>query len=223
MRPTPAGPVPSTSTARTTPRTTIAPDTVICTQMRTMTMDRFPSRPMVVKPPAISCRRPPRLPASPRRSAPPARIRATSTAEARNITVVTTNIVSTLVVATTRPPIAGPTRNARLSIVLEAPLAAVSSAGWSVREGSQASWAGRKTQPTSGASVARTRTTHVGASRTRATTAAATRAARTSVDTRSTPLREIRSTTELPRGVATAMSASRIPAHRPTSGAPPSR
>ena len=135
----------------------------------------------------------------------------------------TTNIVSTLVVATTSPPIAGPMRKARLSMVLDAPLAAVSSPGWDVSEGSQASWAGRNTHPTSGASVARTSTTQAGASTTRATTAAATSPARTRVETRRTALRERRSTTVEPKGVATAMRASRTPAQSPTRAAPPSR
>ena len=175
MRPTPAGPVPSTSTASTTPRTTIAPETAICTQMRTMTITRLRSRAMVVKPPAMSRRSPPEvLPtggatvglAVPSRagsgSPAPGSMRATRPAATRNITAVTTNIVSTLVVATTRPPMAGPMRKARLSIVLDAPLAAVSSPGCEVSDGSQASWAGRNTHPTSGVRVASTRTTHAG-------------------------------------------------------------
>ena len=48
MSPTPAGPVSRMSTAKTTPRTTMAPETVIWTQMSTMTMTRLPSRAMVV-------------------------------------------------------------------------------------------------------------------------------------------------------------------------------
>ncbi len=126
-------------------------------------------------------------------------MRATRPAATRNITAVTTNIVSTLVVATTSPPMAGPMRKARLSIVLEAPLAAVSSPGCEVSEGSQASWAGRNTHPTSGIRVASTSTTHAGASTTSATTAATTSTDRTTVDTSSTALRDSRSTTEAPR------------------------
>ena len=128
-------------------------------------------------------------------------MRATSPAATRNITAVTTNIVSTLVVATTRPPMAGPMRKARLSIVLDAPFAAVSSPGCDVSEGSQASWAGRNTHPTSGTIVASTSTTQAGASTTSATTAATTRPDRTRVDTSSTALRDRRSTTEAPSGV----------------------
>ena len=54
----------------------------------------------------------------------------------------------TLVVVTSSAPKAGPRKKARLSIVLDAPLAAVSSSGRRVSDGIQAICAGRKTQPT---------------------------------------------------------------------------
>ena len=61
-------------------------------------------------------------------------------------------------------PMAGPRKKARLSMVLEAPLAAVSSSGVLARDGIHAICAGRNTQPMSELSVASARIASVGAS-----------------------------------------------------------
>ena len=97
----------------------------------------------------------------------------TRTADSRKVAALRRKTTSTLVVDTSSAPSAGPTKKARLSMVLDAPLAAVSSSGRRVSDGIQAIWAGRKTQPMSESSVATTRMTAAGASMNRQTVATA--------------------------------------------------
>ena len=130
---------------------------------------------MCAKPPPISLSTPP-LPPPPSSSVSASSVAGTSTsratgwmpetrnAERRKVAALRKKTVGTFVAVTSSAPSAGPMKNARLSMVLEAPFAAVSSAGLLVSDGIQAIWAGRKTQPTRAARVATTRTDQVGAS-----------------------------------------------------------
>ncbi len=192
MMPTPAGPVSRISTANVTPETIVAPATTVCAHTRTATIIRSRSRRMCRKPPAISANAPttssgppePRSPSSSAGSSSPGvgpaigRMPHTRNADSTKVAALSRNTTSTLVVVTRRAPRAGPTKKARLSMVLEVPLAAVSSSGREVSDGIHAIWAGRKTQPTTESRVATTSTAPTGAPVTRqavATTASPAR------------------------------------------------
>ena len=106
-------------------------------------------------------------------------------------------------------------------MVLEVPLAAVSSSGREVSDGIHAIWAGRKTQPTTESSVATTSTTPAGASITRQTVATTASPARSTSLAMSTVLRGSRSASTEPMGEAKAMSSRRTAPQTPTRRAPP--
>ena len=98
---------------------------------------------IVEKPAKASCARRRSASRSTRsRGGAAARILATKTAESRNVAAVTEKTASTLVVASRRPPSAGPAKLPTAAIVLMATLAAVSSSGLRERVGSSADWAG---------------------------------------------------------------------------------
>ena len=120
-----------------------------------------------------------------------------------------------------RPPKAGPTKKARLSIVLEVPFAAVSSSGVLTRFGSSAATAGRKGAATRAVHVARTNTTITGASRQIRTAAARTRPPRMRSLVTITRLRGKRSANVEAKGVTTAMRISRTVPQMPTAATPP--
>ena len=145
----------------------------------------------------------------------------TRNAERRKVATLRKKTVGTLVAVTSSAPSAGPMKNARLSMVLEAPFAAVSSAGLLVSDGIQAIWAGRKTEPPRAARVATTRTDQVGASTSTRTAATATRQARTRSEPMRIALRGRRSASDEPSGAATAMSRRRIAPQMPMSLTPP--
>src|SRR5947207_11870899 len=69
--------------------------------------------------------------------------RATSSADERKTTAVSPNTILVLVTAKRMPPIAGPTKLARVAIVLAATFAAVSSSGVRASDGNAAACAGR--------------------------------------------------------------------------------
>ena len=144
-------------------------------------------------------------------------MRATRPAATRNITAVTTNIVSTLVVATTSPPMAGPMRKARLSIVLEAPLAAVSSAGCGSARAARRLGGPKTTRRAGPGSRARGRPTR--GRRPAAPRPPPRRAPTDQGGHEQHALARKRVDERGPEGVATAISASRTPAHRATLGA----
>ena len=86
----------------------------------------------------------------------------TMTADRTKVSALTAKTAATSATASRNPASAGPTKNARLSTVLETPLAAVSSSGVFTSDGVSASCAGRKAVPTIGERVASTKTTAAG-------------------------------------------------------------
>ena len=226
--PTVWGPDSSTSTANTTPRTIVAPATTVWAHTRMAIIIRFRSRQMKVKPPPISRRRPALSSFSPSPSCPsPWDVPSsagrmpwmpdTRTAETTNVTTLTIRTVWMFVTLMRSAPSAGPTKKARLSMVLEAPLAAVSSSGVLARDGIQAIWAGRNTQPMRELSVASARIDSVGAPTAMSAAAMLTRTERVRSEPMSTALRGSRSASVDPMGAAKAMSSSRTAPQTPTS------
>ena len=128
--------------------------------------------------------------------------------------------IGTLVVASSRPAIAGPTKNDRLSSVLLVPLAAVSSSGRVTSEGISARKAGRNGVPTTEAVPASTKTRIV-ASAQMPTAAETMRTNRIRSEPTRIILRLCRSARVAVNGVTTAISRSRITAQTATSLAPP--
>ena len=141
----------------------------------------------------------------------------TRTAETTKVAALRRKTVWMFVTLMSSAPRAGPRKKARLSIVLEAPLAAVSSSGVLARDGIQAICAGRKTQPMSEISVASTRIDSVGASTAMSAAAMLDEQARMRSEPMSTALRGSRSARVDPMGAAKAMSSSRTAPQTPTS------
>ncbi len=116
---------------------------------------------------------------------------------------------------------AGPKKNARLSMVLAVPFAAVSSSGVFTSLGVSAATAGRNGAPTRGASVASTNTVHGGASaQIRPATVKQSAALITSVLIMTT-LRGSRSTMVEANGVTIVIRTRRTVYQMPTARAPP--
>ena len=219
------------STAKVTQRTIVAPATIVWVHVRMATMTRLRSARMCAKPPLISLSTPLPPSSSGPVSASSGVGRSTSratgwmpetrNAERRKVATLRKKTVGTLVAVTSSAPSAGPMKNARLSMVLEAPFAAVSSAGLLVSDGIQDIWAGRKTEPPRAARVATTRTDKVGASTSTSTAATDTRQARTRSEPMRIAFRGRRSASDEPSGAATAMSRRRIAPQMPMSLTPP--
>ena len=112
-------------------------------------MRRFGSRTIVTMP-AMTPLEPSRPPASAAgrgRGGSWRRRPSTRSADQRKVTPFAAKTIAGLVTASSRPPSAGPRNVPTLSSVLDATLAAVSSAGDVTSDGSSAAWAGRKTVP----------------------------------------------------------------------------
>ena len=149
------------------------------------------------------------------------RIRLTSAADHRNVRALNTTTTGTPIAVTRRPPIAGPTKKARLSMVLAVPFAAVSSSGVFTSFGVRAATAGRNGAPTRGARVASTNTVHDGASAQMRPATAEQIAALIRSVLIMTILRGSRSTRVEANGVTIVMSTRRTVNQMPTARAPP--
>jgi hypothetical protein len=132
-------------------RTLSAPATRVCAAYSPTRRRRRLSTAIARKPASASC---PSLEAFlSRPTGGSARTRPISEADQRNIAAVTANTTPVSVTATRSPPSAGPAKLPTLSIVLEATLAAVSSAGSRAREGRIAACAGWKAVATTATST----------------------------------------------------------------------
>ena len=135
-RPTPLGPVSMTSTASTTSSTRAAPPTNVWPATWAVMLRRSPSEPSSRNPAASWARVPSPPPtASAVGSAPRPRMPRTRVIDTTNVPTLSQNTVSTLVSASSSPPMAGPMNTDRLSSVLLEALEAVSSRGVLARAG----------------------------------------------------------------------------------------
>ena len=145
----------------------------------------------------------------------------TRTADSRNVAALSAKTLATSATASRNAADAGPTKKARLSMVLATLLAAVSSSGSSTSDGVSAIWAGPEGRAEQGESVASTKTTAAGPSACDDAAAAPTSTDRARSQPIITVLRGHRSARAAANGATTAISASRLVAQMPTAEAPP--